>query len=262
MFILKKILTTMFLPLGFIIILLLLCALFMRKRLGACAVILAALIYVLSINPTAELFMRPLEDAYKPASFAEVATGDVYVVLGGGINENVPDIDGKGTLGASALPRVVTAYRLYMIAKKPIIFSGGKIFNRAPEAEIAKRFLISLGVPPHHIITEEKSIDTFENAQYVKEIADRYQFKKIVLITSAVHMKRSYLLFSKRFKEIVPYPADYQISRGSYDVLSFLPNAWNLSLVESAVKEYLGYPLLQTHPLNPAREALRQCGLY
>ena len=161
MFILKKILTSIFLPLGFVIILLVLSAVFMRKRLRTCVVILAALIYVLSINPTAELFMRPLEDAYKPASFAEVATCDAYVVLGGGINENVPDIDGKGALGASALPRVVTAYRLYMRAKKPIIFSGGKIFNRTPEAEIAKRFLISLGVPPHHIITEAKSIDTY-----------------------------------------------------------------------------------------------------
>jgi uncharacterized SAM-binding protein YcdF (DUF218 family) len=239
-FILKKILTAMFLPLGFIIILLLLCALFMRKRHRICAFILAALIYVLSINPTAELFMRPLEDAYEPASLAEVNTCDAYVVLGGGITENVPDIDGKGALSAYALPRVATAYRLYMRAKKPIIFSGGKIFNRAPEAEIAKRFLISLGVPSHHIITEEKSMDTYENAQYVKEIADRYQFKKIVLITSAFHMKRSYLLFNKRFQEIVPYPTDYQTSRGSYDVLSFLPNAGSLGLIEIAAKEYLG----------------------
>jgi hypothetical protein len=53
-------------------------------------------------------------------------------------------------------------------------------------------------------------------------------------------MKRSYLLFNKRFQEIVPYPADYWTSRGSYDVLSFLPNAWNLALVETAMKEYLG----------------------
>ena len=230
----------MFLPVGLVIILLVLSAAFMQKRLRACVVILAGLIYVLSTGPAAELFMRLLEDAYKPASFAEVATGDAYVVLGGGINENVPDMDGTGTLSSYSLPCVVTAYRLYMRAKKPIIFSGGKIFNKAPEAEIAKRFLISLGVPPHHIITEAKSIDTYENAQYVKEIADRNHFRKIVLITSAFHMKRSCLLFNKQFKEIIPYPTDYRTSRGSYDVLSFLPNAWNFSLVEIAVKEYLG----------------------
>jgi uncharacterized SAM-binding protein YcdF (DUF218 family) len=239
-FILKKIITSIFLPLGFVIILLLLFAFFMQKRFRTLMVILAVLIYVLSINPTAEIFMRPLEDAYKPASFVEVSTCDAYVVLGGGINENVPDIDGKGTLSSYALPRVMTAFRLYLKAKKPIIFSGGKIFDRAPEAEIARRFLISLGVPSYHIITEAKSIDTYENAQYVKEIADAHQFRKILLITSAAHMKRSYLLFNKRFKEIVPYPTDYRTSRGNYDVLSFLPNAWSLGLVEFAAKEYLG----------------------
>jgi uncharacterized SAM-binding protein YcdF (DUF218 family) len=239
-FILKKIVTSIFLPLGFVIILLLLAAILMRKRLKICVIILAALIYVLSITPAAELFIKPLEDAHKPASFTEIAAVDAYVVLGGGINENVPDIDGKGALNSFALPRVMAAYRLYMKAKKPIILSGGKVFNRAPEAQIAKQFLVSLGVPSYHIITETKSIDTYGNAQYVKEIADRLQFRKIVLITSAYHMKRSCLLFNKRFKEIIPYPTDYQISQGSYNLFSFLPNARNLGLVEIATKEYLG----------------------
>ena len=240
MFILKKILTAMFLPLGFIILLLFFSAIFIKEKLRAWVVVMALLIYALSIDPTTELILRSLEDAYKPASLAEVKTCDVYVVLGGGVSENVPDISGNGMLNASALSRVVTAYRLYMRAQKPIIFSGGKIFNRTPEADIAKRFLISLGVPSHHIIMEAKSIDTYENAKYVKEIADRYQFKKIVLITSAAHMKRSHLLFSKRFKEITPYPTDYQISRGAYDMMSFLPDTSSLGMVEAAVKEYLG----------------------
>jgi len=53
-------------------------------------------------------------------------------------------------------------------------------------------------------------------------------------------MKRSYLLFNKQFNEVVPYPTDYRTSRGSYDVLSFLPNATSLGQVEIATKEYLG----------------------
>ncbi len=64
----------------------------------------------------------------------------------------------------------------------------GGISSRAPEA-VAKRFLISLAIPPQEVITKTRSIHTYENARYVKEIADKYQFKKIVLITSAFHMK-------------------------------------------------------------------------
>ncbi len=239
-FVLKKIITAMFLPVGFVILLFVFFALFFRERLRALVFTVALFIYVLSISPTADFLAGPLENAYSPPSLESLETCDAYVVLGGGINDNAPDISGKGTLSAFALPRVMTAYRLYVKTQKPIVFSGGRILGRTAEAEIAKRFLISLGVPPHHIIAEEKSVDTYENARYVKEIADQYQFKKIVLITSALHMKRSCLLFSKRFKEMVPYPTDYQSSRDRYDLLNFLPNAWNINIVEFAVKEYLG----------------------
>ncbi len=240
MFVLKKILTAMCLPLGFIILFLFFSAFFIKEKLKIWVVAIALLICALSIDPTAGFILMPLEDTHKPASLAEVKTCDVYVVLGAGVTENVPDIAGNGMLNTSALSRAMTAYRLYLGAQKPIIFSGGKIFNRTAEAEIAKRFLISLGVPSQHIIVEEKSTDTFENARYVKEIADRYKFKKIVLITSAFHMKRSYLLFGKQFREIVTYPTDYKVSRGSYDLLNFLPNTTSLGMVETAVKEYLG----------------------
>ncbi len=240
MFVLKKIITSLLMPQGLIIVLLLAVAIFMKKRLRIFTVVLAALIYVLSIGPTAELFIRPLENAYEPASLGEVKTCDAYVVLGAGANENTPDMHGKGTLGAHSLPRIITAYRLYMVAQKPIILATGREFDRKTEAEIARKLLLSFGVPENRIITETESVDTYESAWNVKEIADKYQLKKIALITSAFHMKRSYMLFNKHFRQIVPYPTDYQISRSGHGVLSFLPKASNLYLIDMAVKEYLG----------------------
>lgn len=55
----------------------------MKKRFRACAVILAMLIHALSIDLTAELFLIPLEHAWKPASLAGVKTCDAHVVLSG-----------------------------------------------------------------------------------------------------------------------------------------------------------------------------------
>ena len=240
MFVLKKLITSFLLPPGLIILALLVFACFTKKRLRLTALILAGLLYLFSIEPTAEFFLKPLEDAHKPPSLSDIRTCDAYVILGSGALENAPDIDGRGALGSSSLPRVITAYRLYRIYPKPIIISSGRIFNRGNETEIAKRLLVSFGVPGNHIIEEIKSVDTFENAQYTKEIADAYRLKKIVLITSAFHMKRSYMLFSRHFQEIVPYATDYQSSRGSYDVLSFLPNTGPINAVGIAMKEYLG----------------------
>lgn len=239
-FIVKKLVTHCLLPPGIFIMLLLLAFIFLKRRLKFLALLFALLIYILSIGPTKDLLLIPLENSFTIPSLEEVKTGDAYVVLGGGVYDNAPDVDGKGTLSGDALARVLTAYKLYRISKKPVILSGGRIFDRVAEAEVAKRTLLSLGVSEKDIITESKSMDTYENAQFVKELSDKHKISRIILITSAYHMKRSHLLFSKHFREIIPYPAGYLTSRVGYDVLSFLPSAAALADLSLAMKEYMG----------------------
>jgi uncharacterized SAM-binding protein YcdF (DUF218 family) len=245
-FILKKIITHAIVPPGFFIVLLLLFAVFSKKKSRFFALLLAALLYSGSIQPAADLLLMPLEYTYKPPTLDEVKTGNAYVVLGGGVNDFAPDIDGKGALSDTALSRLICAYRLYRIDKKPIILSGGKVFERRPEAEIAKRMLLSLGANEKDIFMEAKSKDTFENAKYVKELSEKYNINRIVLITSAFHMKRSMLLFDKFFKETIPCPTGYITSKNKYDLLSYLPNAGNLECIAIAVKEYMGILFYKT----------------
>ncbi len=239
-YILKKIITCAIVPPGCFIILLLLFAVFLKKKSRFFALLLAGLLYLFSIQPFADLFLMPLEYTYKQPTLAEVKAGSAYVVLGGGVNDFAPDIDGEGTPGSEAFQRLICAYRLYRIDKKPIIFSGGIIFERRSEAEVAKRILLSLGVNEKDIFMEGKSKDTFENAKYVKELSDKHGINRIVLITSAFHMKRSMLLFDKLFKETIPYPTGHSTSKIKYDLFSYLPNAGNMGGIAIALKEYLG----------------------
>jgi uncharacterized SAM-binding protein YcdF (DUF218 family) len=225
---------------GIFIIIPLLLIFFVKKRQKVFLLSFSLFMYVLSISPTREFLLVPLEYAYKIPSINEVKLCDAYVVLGGGVNDNAPHIDGKGSLSNDALARVVGAYRLYLISQKPIILSGGKIFNRASEAEIAKKFLLSLGVKENHLLIETKSKDTYENAQYTKEICEQHNIKRILLVTSALHMKRSVMLFHKFFHDITPYSTGYKTLRIGYDILSFLPDAGNMSDISLATKEYLG----------------------
>lgn len=240
LFFLKKLITFCIVPPGIIIILLILSAIFLRKRLRVFVVIVAIAIYALSIEPVKDMFIIPLEDAYRPPSISEVRSCDAYIVLGGGINENAPGLDGEGQLSNDSLPRVVEAYRLYIRHKRPIILSGGKVYGIKEEAEIAKRFLISVGVDEAHIITEGKSRDTRENALFVKEIAEKKGIKRAVLITSAFHMKRSVQLFKKYYPDILPYPTGYRTSRSVYTVMSYMPDASNIACIAYSIKEYMG----------------------
>lgn len=239
-FILKKIITSFILLPGLLITISSIVALFSGKRLRIYTCILAGAVYILSIEPTSDLILKPLEDAYNLPEFSEVASCDAYVVLGGGIVEGAPDIDGRGSAGTALLPRLVTAYRLYRKYPKPIIISGGSISGGPSEAEIAGKLLISLGVPDEHIVKEPLSADTYENALRTKEAAKKKGARDIILITSAFHIKRAMLIFGRHFTKIVPYPADYRVSRGKYTIISFLPNAEHFYHLAIAAKEYLG----------------------
>jgi uncharacterized SAM-binding protein YcdF (DUF218 family) len=247
-FIIKKVVTQCLLPPGIFIILLLLAFVFLKRRVRFLALFFALFIYILSIGPTSNLLLAPLENSFPVPSLEEVKTGHAYVVLGGGIYDNAPDVDGKGALSGDSLVRLLTAYKLYKICKKPIILSGGSIFGRGAEADIAKRTLLSLGAGEKDIITEPKSIDTHESAQFVREVSDKHRIGRIVLITSAYHMKRSHLLFSRHFREIIPYPAGYLTSRAGHDVLSFLPSAAALADLSAAMKEYMGIAFYKIKP--------------
>ncbi len=117
MFLMKKILTCCLLPPGCLIILLLVGVIFCRKRLRLFVVCLAALTYVIAIEPTKDLLLMPLENAFPVPSPEQIKKADAYVYLGGGLLDRAPDLSGKGMLGGEAVPRLLTTFRLYRMAK-------------------------------------------------------------------------------------------------------------------------------------------------
>jgi uncharacterized SAM-binding protein YcdF (DUF218 family) len=200
----------------------------------------AALLYVLSITPTRDMVLGPLEKGYPVATLEDIRQTDGYVLLGGGIVDGIPGPKEGCTPSLEAFPRITELVRLHHIVPKPCILSGGSIFGRPPEADVLKATLISMGMPPQQMIPENRSRDTFENARYTAEIAEARKIHRIALVTSAFHMKRSVMLFSKHFQVIVPCPAGFKAGSAHYNVLSFLPDASNMYEVALAFKEYLG----------------------
>jgi uncharacterized SAM-binding protein YcdF (DUF218 family) len=214
--------------------------LFITKRFRAFLLCLFLLLYLLSIGPTKDVLMLPLENSYPVPSWNEMRSVDAIILLGGGANEHAPDIDGEGALTADSLQRLVAAFRLHAVLNKPIVVSGGIISGERPEADISKEVLHRLGVEEQFILSETRSKDTKENALFVSEICRKRNWNNIALVTSAYHMKRAMMLFGRFFNHIVPYPTDYKTQRRKYDYWSFLPDASNLEDTAVAVKEYLG----------------------
>jgi uncharacterized SAM-binding protein YcdF (DUF218 family) len=247
----KKAVTALLLPPGIFVLFLLLAALFIRKRIRVVLLGLALVLYLVSIEPVRDLIVLPLENAYPVPSWSELQRVDAIVVLGGGLIENAPDIDGPGVLTADSLARVLGAHRLHTALKKPIIVSGGPGSGGIPESEVSRKVLLRLGVRGELVLTETGSRDTSENARFTWDICEKRNWKRIALVTSAYHMKRATLLYEKLFGTVVPYPTEYRTARRGYSYFSFLPDASYLADIAVASKEYLGI-IYYRLTLNPS----------
>ena len=182
------------------------------ERFAAKAIVLiTAVFYLLSTYLVADVLMGALEDAYAPPAKPE---GDVVIMLGGGAFSDAPDVDGEGALTASPSTRLLTAVRLAQKLDLPILVSGGQVFQESgKEALLAKRTLVSLGIPESRILVEGASQNTVQNAAYTAKILKEHGLVRPILVTSAFHMKRSVLNYEKLGIEVVPYPTDYMTNR-------------------------------------------------
>ncbi len=181
-----------------------------EKRLAGMLAALVFVFYLLFTSLVSERLMGALESAYVPPADPQ---GDVIIMLGGGAFPDTPDVSGQGTLCSAPANRLLTAVRLQRKLDLPIILSGGQVYSDSgPEAVIAKRILMDLGVPEDKIIVEGKSINTTQNARFSTEIMQERGYSKPILVTSAFHMRRSVLNFAKCGVEVTAYPADYRVN--------------------------------------------------
>jgi uncharacterized SAM-binding protein YcdF (DUF218 family) len=239
----SKICTVLFLPPGCLILGLVFFTLFFRRKRGIATAGIAALLYFLSIEPVKDFLLIPLENSYPPLFLKTSAAdeADALVILGNGTIQASPEAGaGMDTPAAHALKRTVYAFGFRDIFPGPFIAAGGKVFDygQEAEAEVMGRVLISLGLPARRVLKESGSRNTWQNAKNVSRL---FGYKKIILVTSAYHMRRSVFCFENNGLEVIPAPTDYLCARNSsYSVFSFLPSADAFSGTCTALHEYLG----------------------
>lgn len=231
MFFLKKIVSYFILPPGLYILVFLLTGLLNRKRrfVRFLSFSSALTLYLISVEPFKDLLYYPLERGLRVPERPE---GDVIVILGGGTYNS-------GVLKPASYKRLIAGYRLHLRTGIPIVLSGGAATGIVPEAVVMKRILLDLGIDGSYIYTDTKSRDTRENAVYVKRICRDLGCGRIILITSAFHMKRALMTFRKEGLEVTPYPTDFRFE-GRYNLYSLFPKHSVFYDSVIAIREYLG----------------------
>lgn len=238
MLFLKKFITSLILPPGILIIIFLIISFVEKKRkfIRFFAFFSALFIYLISIEPVKDLILYPLEKV----KTSEDLNADAIVVLGGGTYSS-------GFLKEDTMNRLLGGYLVYKKTKLPLILSGGAAEEKLSDSRAMAEILKKIGVEENKIIEESRSRNTSENAVYTAQICKQKGFKKIILVTSAYHMKRAMKNFKKTGLQVLPYPADFK-KNGHYSFYSFLPNSGNFNLTSKLIREYIALSLLIFFP--------------
>jgi uncharacterized SAM-binding protein YcdF (DUF218 family) len=222
----------------------------LRWRRGA-ALLLGVALAVLGGASTpwlAERLVAPLESAHPPTPLAALPSADAILVLGGGTKPALPPREFPEL--ANAGDRVLHAARLFRAGKAPlVVLSGGRLpwQTRGPaEAQAMSQLLVELGVPREAIATEEESANTHENCLRSKPLLDARGARDVLLVTSALHLRRALATCLAAGLAVRAAPTDFLVAvQGSRTGLDFAPDPEALAFTHSALRERLGFWIYQ-----------------
>lgn len=221
-----------------------------RKSVGArsvklsmaCGVFAFVWLWFWGCNVTIRLLGLPLEKSYPPQEAKTLPTADAIIVLGGGMGaSNGMCIYPEMRIGAD---RAWHGARLYHADRAQYVVTTGTGSGNADRV-----LLLDLGVPEKAIIREDVARNTEEHVRLVKEaLQKKYPQKKgkfkVLIVTSAWHMRRALLNFEQSDFEAIPAAADHECMLAASRPLKlshFFPDAESFLLNSYIFKEHLGY---------------------
>lgn len=201
-----------------------------------------AALFVFGLTPVPLWMLMPLETRFTP--YKDDGTPvDGVIVLGGSFESEPTDKYGLMALNDAGerIMAIATVAQRYPTAR--IIYSGGGsgfVSGRTPEATLVERTVADMGVAPGRVIYERRSLNTYENAVYSKEIARPKAGERWLLVTSAFHMPRSVGAFRKAGWTVIAHPVDFRTG-GIEDADRFFASiSQGLTRTDTAIKEYVG----------------------
>jgi uncharacterized SAM-binding protein YcdF (DUF218 family) len=244
---LSKILPLVLLPLGFSLIMLLV-GLIGRWRWPVFTA--AVLLWIFSLGLVSQTLWRWLEAPWQRQPAADAASADAIVVLSGGRHP------APGSVKVSEWhdpDRFLAGLELYWQGKAPrLLFTGGAspfLSGQQPEGARYLEEAHQLGIPPAAMQSTPPVVNTAQESIAIRKLlkgSDRSaNSPRILLVTSAFHMRRAQRLFERQGMVVEPFPVDFQ-ARGRWagpvwrDPTQWLPSAASLDGSSRALRELLG----------------------
>ena len=209
-----------------------------RPRLGTSLVVLGlAALWLLSVEVVAARLQRLAQHApaLDPAQVSATGAQAIVILGGGGQRRLAPEY---ATPAADAYLLERLAYGAWLSAKTalPVLVTGDGIEAEAMRSTLSQNFHIEARW------VETQARDTFENARNSAAMLRRDKVRRVLLVTSAAHLRRGSTEFSDAGLEVVPAPV-HVWTAPEPGILGYLPSATALLRSSDALHELLGDPV-------------------
>ena len=247
MFLIKKLLGSLLMPLPMALLLLIVGYMLIhfgkgyegikngKQRWGKSLMVAGGLVFLLSSNGwVARALVAPLEAQYESYQDRPIST----VLVLGSLHHSAPNVPVTSVLEGDSLYRLVEGLRIALLhPQSTLVLSGYAFRDEISQAEAYKRVAVVLGFPEERIELITEGRDTYEEMLKMQEIVKSEAF---ALVTSAYHMPRSMASARKAGLNPVAAPTWHKIKPSASSAWSFIPSPSALSLSSRATHEYLG----------------------
>lgn len=188
-------------------------------------------LWIFGTLPIGSKLLNTLEGPYKGLIVSEIPECEAIVVLGGAWSTSQNDLVGFNATFAA--DRFLTGFELLRKGKSNVVLIGGggaEIKEDQPgDSAAMAEWMQSFGLEDVEIVALPACHNTRDEALKVREFLDEHGGGRVLLVTSAWHMRRAEGVFKKVGLEIFPVPCDFEIA----------------SLVESGKKKWNLVPRLE-----------------
>lgn len=241
-----------------LVIVAMVCAARARRRAARTLTALCVVLVVaIGCGPVPAWLLDSLEKPFENEPQISWGARNAIVLLGAGTFRIGKTVEP----GLFSYPRIVEAVQLYQACRKAsagtngeckILVSGGDARHHGePEATVYRHEIVALGVNSDDVLMEPKSMNTWQNAQFSRTVLAQYAPDRTVLVSSAIHLRRSLLYFTHFGMAPIPVRADDLQAAASP-----LPMAYNFALTDFALHEWIGiarYHMYNALGWNPGR---------
>ena len=203
-------------PIGFVwVVLIVLAIVLWRRRQRGVALVLSALAVLITIVGGTDLtfwMLWRLERPWASVKLADAPECDVALVLGGCADPSPREAGGVHL--TIAADRLLMGVEVVRTGKAPVlVIGGGWTFlngEKKAEADAVKAWLTSWNLPAdREIVSLGATADTRDEALHFAALAKARGWQRVLLVTSASHMRRAAAVYRAVGINPVPVPCNF-----------------------------------------------------